>query len=184
VGAGPAGLEAALELAKGGILPKVYEKGEEIVDDPVVDPDPATPLAVTTKVHPHSLPRLRYGRSYAFRAWAVDLAGNSRSHTIGPAPNPSSSTISSLTSILAARAPAVEPADYLSKALSAGVALAAARRMAAGASGAAGAGRAPEGFSLFSDSAIDAAVLTRLRTRRAATGFAASRAATRPRSSE
>ena len=25
-----------------------------------------------------TLPRLRYGRSYAFRAWAVDLAGNSR----------------------------------------------------------------------------------------------------------
>ena len=34
---------------------------------------------------PGHLPRLRYGRSYAFRAWAVDLAGNSRPHALGPA---------------------------------------------------------------------------------------------------
>lgn len=34
-------------------------------------------VTVTTRVMPGTLPRLRYGRSYAFRAWGVDLAGNS-----------------------------------------------------------------------------------------------------------
>lgn len=38
---------------------------------------PVTPVLVETRVEPGTLPRLRYGRSYAFRAWSVDLAGNS-----------------------------------------------------------------------------------------------------------
>ncbi|MFG3002074.1 hypothetical protein [Streptomyces sp. NPDC048340] len=59
----------------------VRENGQEVVRDP--DPHPPAadlthPLLITTKVAPGTLPRLRYGRSYAFRAWAVDLAGNSR----------------------------------------------------------------------------------------------------------
>ncbi|MBL9006338.1 MAG: hypothetical protein JNJ46_18935 [Myxococcales bacterium] len=37
-------------------------------------------------VVPGSLPRLRYGRSYSFRAWTVDLAGNSAPHTLTPRP--------------------------------------------------------------------------------------------------
>ncbi|WP_347302511.1 hypothetical protein V5740_10940 [Croceibacterium sp. TMG7-5b_MA50] len=44
---------------------------------PVDDPAGITPVTVTTKVQPGTLPRLRFGRSYAFRAWGVDLAGNS-----------------------------------------------------------------------------------------------------------
>ncbi|WP_203335738.1 hypothetical protein [Nocardioides limicola] len=43
---------------------------------------PPHPIRFTHRVRPGSLPRLRYGRSYAFRAWAVDLAGNSRPHDL------------------------------------------------------------------------------------------------------
>lgn len=67
----------------------VFEGGEEIVkDDP---PEPVTPVLVTTRVEPGSLPRLRYGRRYAFRAWSVDLAGNSPADVAldGPPPPPS-----------------------------------------------------------------------------------------------
>ncbi|MFE2165447.1 hypothetical protein ACFXB3_10310 [Streptomyces sp. NPDC059447] len=59
----------------------VRENGQEVVRDPDAHPpagDLTHPLLITTKVAPGTLPRLRYGRSYAFRAWAVDLAGNSR----------------------------------------------------------------------------------------------------------
>lgn len=44
---------------------------------PVDGPTGITPVTVETRVQPGTLPRLRYGRSYAFRAWGVDLAGNS-----------------------------------------------------------------------------------------------------------
>ena len=53
----------------------VFEAGAEVVTED--QPDPVTPILVTTRVEPGSLPRLRYGRRYAFRAWSVDLAGNS-----------------------------------------------------------------------------------------------------------
>ena len=64
----------------------VNEGGEEhVVDAPDVDPDPVNPVASSTKVRPGTLPRLRYGRSYAFRAWTADLAGNSSPHVVaGP----------------------------------------------------------------------------------------------------
>jgi hypothetical protein len=61
-----------------------HEDGDEIVEDPASNPDPVTPVLITSTVEPGTLPRLRYGRSYAFRAWAVDLAGNSRPHDVGP----------------------------------------------------------------------------------------------------
>jgi len=61
-----------------------HEDGDEIVEDATPDPDPSTPVLVHEEVEPGTLPRLRYGRSYAFRAWAVDLAGNSRPHDLGP----------------------------------------------------------------------------------------------------
>ena len=61
----------------------------EVVEPVTETPLPERPLVVTNQVAPGTLPRLRYGRSYAFRAWAVDLAGNSRPHAIGPAPSPS-----------------------------------------------------------------------------------------------
>ncbi len=41
------------------------------------------PFTFEHLVVPGSLPRLRFGRSYSFRAWQVDLAGNAR-----PAPGP------------------------------------------------------------------------------------------------
>ncbi|MBB3695269.1 hypothetical protein [Sphingomonas sp. BK580] len=43
-----------------------------------------TPVAVVTRVAPGTLPRLRYGRSYAFRAWGVDLAGNAHGSDASP----------------------------------------------------------------------------------------------------
>jgi hypothetical protein len=46
----------------------------------VDDDDLVHPLRIKTQSANGTLPRLRYGRSYAFRAWAVDLAGNSRPH--------------------------------------------------------------------------------------------------------
>lgn len=44
-----------------------------------------TPVTVTTRVEPGTLPRLRYGRLYAFRAWGVDLAGNAHGLSGEPA---------------------------------------------------------------------------------------------------
>lgn len=64
-----------------------HESGEEVVEDPDTDPDPITPIVFHNRVEPGTLPRLRYGRSYAFRAWSVDLAGNSRRHDVGAPPD-------------------------------------------------------------------------------------------------
>jgi hypothetical protein len=41
-----------------------------------------TPVVVRPRSAEGTLPRLRYGRNYAFRAWAVDLAGNSPPHSV------------------------------------------------------------------------------------------------------
>ncbi len=67
----------------------VHKDGEELVlDAPDVDPTPVHPVTSTSEVAPGTLPRLRYGRSYSLRAYAVDLAGNSRPHAVGdPPPN-------------------------------------------------------------------------------------------------
>jgi len=65
-----------------------HEAGEEIVEDPDTDPDPITPIVLHSRVERGTLPRLRYGRSYAFRVWGVDLAGNSRPHQMDPPPLP------------------------------------------------------------------------------------------------
>lgn len=61
-----------------------HEAGAEIVEDVPDEDDPVLGLSIRTSATPHTLPRLRYGRSYAFRAWAVDLAGNSRPHPLNP----------------------------------------------------------------------------------------------------
>lgn len=54
--------------------------GQPVVDDGAAPPDlkqtDATPLSTSFEPVPNSLPRLRYGRPYRFRARAVDLAGN------------------------------------------------------------------------------------------------------------
>ena len=51
------------------------------VDDTVADPNPEVPTGIPLETKfeaaPGTLPRLRYGRSYALRARVVDLAGNS-----------------------------------------------------------------------------------------------------------
>jgi hypothetical protein len=82
-----------------------HDDGDEIVEDPEAgDPDqptPVTPLRIVTRVAPGTLPRLRYGRSYAFRVWAADLAGNSRPHAIGPVPVPAPPLVAAATSALA-----------------------------------------------------------------------------------
>jgi hypothetical protein len=62
-----------------------HDGGDEIVEDPADDTDTVTPLRIRPRVADGTLPRLRYGRSYAFRVWATDLAGNSPPHTVGPA---------------------------------------------------------------------------------------------------
>ncbi|MEZ5283940.1 MAG: hypothetical protein R2712_03845 [Vicinamibacterales bacterium] len=61
----------------------VHKDGDELVmDAPPPDPNPVNPVATTSEVAPGTLPRLRYGRRYAMRAFAVDLAGNSRPHAV------------------------------------------------------------------------------------------------------
>ncbi len=90
-----------------------HEDGDEIVEDQEADPDPVTPLLVRSEVEPGTLPRLRYGRSYAFRVWATDLAGNSRRHTNGPGDPPDPDLVSTIAAHLAARRPPLRPAGYL-----------------------------------------------------------------------
>ncbi len=67
-------------------LTVVHVDGEEqLLEQPPADPDPVNPVATTTRVEPATLPWLRYGRRYALRAWAADLAGNSPPHhVVGP----------------------------------------------------------------------------------------------------
>ncbi len=62
-----------------------HEDGERDRRGPRRRPRSGDPLLVTSRAsQPGTLPRLRYGRSYAFRAWAVDLAGNSRPTSSAP----------------------------------------------------------------------------------------------------
>ena len=89
----------------------------ELADDPdrpeIVEDVPTSPtgrwpypLMFTHRATPGSLPRLRYGRSYAFRAWQVDLAGNSRPHELDPRPAAPANEVAAVISDLVARAPA------------------------------------------------------------------------------
>jgi hypothetical protein len=59
-----------------------HDAGDEVVEPTTADPNPVTPVHTSSSVAPGTLPRLRYGRSYAFRAWSVDLAGNSPPHPL------------------------------------------------------------------------------------------------------
>lgn len=64
------------------------EQLSEIVEDAAATTDGTGrksphPFTFEHTVVPGTLPRLRFGRSYSFRAWQVDLAGNAR-----PAPGP------------------------------------------------------------------------------------------------
>lgn len=64
---------------------------------------PPHPFAFHHHAEPGSLPRLRYGRSYAFRAWAVDLAGETRPHELNPQPLPPAEVALALASKTAHR---------------------------------------------------------------------------------
>ena len=64
-------------------MTELRTRAREIVEDPETNPDPVTPLVIRPSVAHGTLPRLRYGREYAFRIWATDLAGNSRPHHLG-----------------------------------------------------------------------------------------------------
>lgn len=95
---------------------EVEDTGEtEIVEDTPEDPmgheAPPHPISITTEVAEGTLPRLRYGRSYAFRAWAVDLAGNSRPHRLDPAPIAPAEAITNLLGGAADPSPARRVAE-------------------------------------------------------------------------
>jgi hypothetical protein len=135
----------------------------EVVEPVTETPLPDRPVVVTNQVAPGTLPRLRYGRSYAFRAWAVDLAGNSRPHLLGAAGAPSAAFSSAVASLMATVTPptvGVHLVSPLRSALLAGLV-----------DGVAGDGFAPaapepELPDLIGDRDADRLILTRLRQRR------------------
>ncbi len=100
---------------------RIWEKHgkAELLDEEPEESGPH-PFRITSQIERGTLPRLRYGRSYAFRAWAVDLAGNSRPHSLEPG-----------TMITVSPPPEAPPAlDTVSRSLLAGVKNAWARRTA------------------------------------------------------
>lgn len=60
------------------------EEHVEPPDTEVAGQKPPHPFLAAARIAPRSLPRLRFGRRYAFRAWIVDLAGNVRPHALVP----------------------------------------------------------------------------------------------------
>ena len=142
------------------------ENGKELLEDQDADPDPATPLIVKSVVEDGSLPRLRYGRSYAFRAWSVNLAGSSRSHDIGKAPSPAPPTVAAVAASLA-DAPVALPGELLIPTLRAETAAGLLRRRFEVV--AEPEEPAPVELPDLADAGIERLVLSRLRTRRAET---------------
>jgi len=78
-------VRAVAEDAPGGGS-RIVETVEETPDAAQAGERPPHPFVFTHRFAEGTLPRLRYGRSYSFRAWAVDLGGNVRPHRIGPRP--------------------------------------------------------------------------------------------------
>lgn len=68
--------------------PRMIEVVEETPIDAMPGEQTTHPIRFRNEVTPGTLPRLRFGRYYAFRAWAVDLAGNTRAHELNPQPLP------------------------------------------------------------------------------------------------
>lgn len=66
--------------------PSDPERNERLAD-PVAPAEPQLHVVTLSKVQKGTLPRLRYGRAYSLRAWAVDLAGHSPDPS-GFAPGP------------------------------------------------------------------------------------------------
>jgi hypothetical protein len=110
-----------------------HENGKEIVEDvPETTPDPVHPILVVNHVRPGTLPRLRFGRSYAMRAWTVDLAGNSRPHELNPPPAPATPVAGALGPLLARLSPSADASFRLPTDLRAATnAVLEARRLAA-----------------------------------------------------
>jgi hypothetical protein len=149
-----------------------HEDGDEIVEEQDANPDPITPLIVTNRVEPGTLPRLRYGREYAFRAWAVDLAGNSRPHVVGSPPAPGPSTVSAVAAVVGDGTP---PQRGATADLAAALRSATASRLAERRATAPPPLEAvPGDFSLLPDPELDGLVLSRLRSRRVDLDTAAS----------
>lgn len=143
-----------------------HEAGEEIVEDPDTDPgDPITPLLIRNRVEPGTLPRLRYGRSYAFRAWAVDLAGGSRDRHLGPAAEPPAAVLAAVDVAVAATTPSQVGSTDLGPLLRSTTAAAALERELV-AQQVRGTPDAVEGLRRLREAQLDDAVLTRLRSRR------------------
>lgn len=88
----------------------VHDSGDEVITDPTQLEQGKEPVHVDSVVAPGTLPRLRYGRSYSFRAFAVDLAGNSVSGAPHPAAPPvtAAPVREAAARVLAARATAVD----------------------------------------------------------------------------
>lgn len=90
----------------------VHTDGEEVVHEPGTIGTPgAEPVSVTSRVAPGTLPKLRYGRRYSFRAFAVDLAGNSRGLAAPPAAAPAGpppAVLSAAVDLLSARRTGVD----------------------------------------------------------------------------
>jgi hypothetical protein len=144
-----------------------HENGDEIVEDQDANPDPATPLVVTSEVEQGTLPRLRYGRSYAFRAWSVNLAGSSRDHALGKPPEPTAPAVAAVSASLAG-APAAVPGEFLVATLRAETAAGILRRRFTVVERPEEA--APTEFAelpQLAEAGIERLVLSRLRTRRA-----------------
>lgn len=78
---------------------RTVEVAEDTPDD--VD-DPTHPLHFVNRVAPGTLPRLRFGRSYAFRAWQVDLAGNTRADEVAARPAPAGPAAADVAAAMAA----------------------------------------------------------------------------------
>ena len=123
-----------------------------------------TPVIVHSQAAPGTLPRLRYGRSYAFRAWAVDLAGNSRPHQVGSPASPSSNLVARVVESVRrlARAPATPRVTEMLRAESAAVVMNRRGVKAPEVEELALGGHEP----LLGSAAVDTDVLSRLRIRR------------------
>ena len=143
-----------------------HVNGEEKVEDQDANPDPVTPLIVTSEAENGTLPRLRYGRFYAFRAWAVNLAGSSRAHDVGIAPAPAAPAVAAVSAALGT-APAALPGELLIPTLRAETAAGILRRRFSVAEEPVEA--APIELPQLADAGIERLVLSRLHARRAET---------------
>ena len=142
-----------------------HQDGDEIVEDPDTDPDPVTPVVIHTRVEPGTLPRLRYGRSYAFRAWGVDLAGNVRPHPIGPPPPPPAAVVAAVASAASSLSAVTAPPKGLVPLLRGETAAAVLQRGLI-AREEATEGTSVEDLTLIGDRRIEQVVLQRLAVRR------------------